>query len=466
MHSKTNHDNPFNTGERPMSSRRPFSLSRRQLLLAAGGMAATAVTGTRGWANNMPEVRDPRATSGDTRHEPAWEERLTLTVGPNKADIVGNNDKAIQAAVDYVVRLGGGTVHVLPGRYPLRNSIFLRKGVRLLGSGPDSVLFKQPSHETVLAADSDWFDQEVTLENADGFNVGDGVILETKNPHTQGVDILSRTLIARSGNRFKLDRALRKNFWTMTTPTVSSRFAMITAEETSGFAVENIALDGNRDNNANINGNYAGALWFQDCNDIALKQLDVRNYNGDAISFQICHDVSVEDCEIHNNADLGLHPGSGSQRPRMRNNSVSGSNIGIFFCWGVKYGLAENNRLSENNYGVSIGHHDDENLVTENIIKGSHINGLVFRPERGEGFTAKGNQIVNNQILDSGGDAGIAVDVQGVTANNSLIRNTIRETRGPAQRTGIQLGEEVGAMELVENTVEGFATAVNDLRKA
>ena len=170
-------------------------------------------------------------------------------------------------------------------------------------------------------------------------------------------------------------------------------------------------------------------------------------------------------CEIHNNADLGLHPGSGSQRPCMRNNWVSGGNIGIFFCWGVKYGLAENNHLAENNYGVSIGHRDDENVVRNNDIRNSHINGLIFRPERGEGFTAKGNRVEKNRIADSGGDNGVAVDVQGVTANNSLIGNTITESRGPAQRTGIKLGEEVGAMELVDNAIEGFATPIADFRK-
>ena len=440
-------------------------LGRRQWLAAVGGGALSAVAAGRATAVDMPPVLTPRATSGDRVHEPDWEQGLTLTVGQDQADIVGKNDKAIQAAVDYVARLGGGTVHVLPGTYRLRNSIFLRKGVRLLGSGTDSVLVKEPSHETVLAADSDWFDQEVTLANPDGFQVGDGVILETKNPHTKGTDILCRTLVARSGNRFKLDKALRKNFWTMMEPTISSRFAMIKAEEDGDFTVENIALDGNRDNNANINGNYAGALWFQDCHDIHLRGLDVRNYNGDAISFQICHDVTVEDCEIHNNADLGLHPGSGSQRPCMRNNWVSGGNIGIFFCWGVKYGLAENNHLAENNYGVSIGHRDDENVVRNNDIRNSHINGLIFRPERGEGFTAKGNRVEKNRIADSGGDNGVAVDVQGVTANNSLIGNTITESRGPAQRTGIKLGEEVGAMELVDNAIEGFATPIADFRK-
>ncbi len=441
-------------------------LTRRNLLLSASGAAAAAFLPRAGVATPMPEVRTPRATSGDTAHSPNWEERLTITVGPDKADIAGTTDRAIQAAVDYVVRLGGGTVQVLPGTYTLRNSIFLRQGVRLLGSGPDSLLFKEESQETTLADDSDWYDQEITLVNPDGFQVGDGIILETKNADTGGVDVLRRTLVARSGSRFKLDKALRANFWTASAPTVTARFPMITAEEQTHFAVENIALDGNRANNANINGNYAGALWFQDCANITLTGLHVRDYNGDAISFQICHDVVVENCDLVNNADLGIHPGSGSQRPRIANNRVSDSTYGIFFCWGVKYGLAEANTITRCNYGVSIGHHDDENLIINNDISASPINGLQFRPERGEGFTAKGNRFENNRITDSGGDAGVAVDVQGVTANNSLLRNTIKETRGPAQRIGIQFGPESGAMELVENVIEGFATPVNDLRKA
>lgn len=449
-----------------MKSPNAHTLNRRQILQAAACLVAgSAALPALSRATPMPQVRLPRATSGDSVSEPNWDERLTITVGPGKADIAGTTDRAIQAAVDYVVRLGGGTVQVLPGRYTLRNSIFLRQGVRLLGSGPDSLLFKKESQETALADDSDWYDQEITLVNPDGFQIGDGVILETKNADTGGVDVLRRTLVARSGNRFKLDKALRANFWTASAPTVTARFPMITAEEQTHFAVENIALDGNRANNANINGNYAGALWFQDCGNITLTGLHVRDYNGDAISFQICHDVVVENCELVNNADLGIHPGSGSQRPRMVNNRVTDSTYGIFFCWGVKYGLAEANTITRCNYGVSIGHHDDENLIINNDIVASPVNGLNFRPERGEGFTAKGNRFENNRITDSGGDAGIAVDVQGVTANNSLIRNTIKETRGPAQRIGIQFGPESGAMDLVENVIEGFATPVNDLRK-
>src|SRR5262245_1763864 len=117
-------------------------------------------------ADDRPPVTDPRATSGDTASEPEWAKRLTITVGPDKADLVGDTDKVIQAGVDYVARLGGGTVKILPGTYKLRNSIFLQSNVRLLGSGAETVLVKEPSATTKLAADSDWYDQEITLENA------------------------------------------------------------------------------------------------------------------------------------------------------------------------------------------------------------------------------------------------------------------------------------------------------------
>src|SRR5262245_49602487 len=85
-------------------------------------------------AEERPVVTQPRATSGDTAVEPDWAQQLTVTVGPQDADIIGATDKSIQAGVDYVARLGGGTVKILPGTYRLRNSIFLQSKVRLLGA--------------------------------------------------------------------------------------------------------------------------------------------------------------------------------------------------------------------------------------------------------------------------------------------------------------------------------------------
>src|SRR2546428_410525 len=77
-------------------------------------------------AAERPTVSLARATSGDTVIEPDWSQRITITVGLANADIVGATDRALQAAVDYVTRLGGGTVRVLPGTYRLRNAVYLQ----------------------------------------------------------------------------------------------------------------------------------------------------------------------------------------------------------------------------------------------------------------------------------------------------------------------------------------------------
>lgn len=442
-------------------------LSRRKLLAGSLAAAGTVLFGRhRGSAEERPQVTYPRATSGDDVVEPNWKERITITVGVRDADLVGTTEKALQAAVDYVARLGGGTVKILPGTYKLRNAVYLASGVRLLGSGDDSVLVKEPSITTRLAVDSDWFDQEVTLEDGSGFRVGDGVCLRTKNPHHGGENVLKRTLVARDGNRFKLDKPLRENFWLMGGSTCSTLFPILSGEFVKHVVIENLALDGNRAKNENLDGNYAGCIFLQDCSQIAIRSVTARNYNGDGMSWQICHDVTVENCRSHGHAGLGLHPGSGSQRPVIRNNRLENNDIGLFFCWGVKYGLAEGNQIDgSKSYGISIGHRDTENLIVSNVVKSSGKAGVLFRPERGKDFAPHRNRLEKNRIVDSGAEAGIAIDVQGETQEVTIAGNDIRDTRGPAQRVGIRLGVETKQIKLEKNQFAGLMTEVEDLSR-
>src|SRR4051812_3765178 len=107
---------------------------RRRFLLASSGLLAGLASSEHTWADDRLPTTNSRATSGDPV-EPDWEKRLTITVGPAKADLVGTDHKVLQAAVDYVARLGGGTVHVLPGIYHLRNAVYLQSKVRIVGSG-------------------------------------------------------------------------------------------------------------------------------------------------------------------------------------------------------------------------------------------------------------------------------------------------------------------------------------------
>jgi hypothetical protein len=419
--------------------------------LATAFALATALT-----AAERPPVTAPRATSGDAVAEPNWEQRLTVTVGPEKADLVGANDRALHAAVDYLTRLGGGTVKILPGTYRMRNAVYLQSKVRLIGSGADCVLIKEPSVTSKLAADTDWYDQEITLADAAGFEVCDGITLFAKDKPKAGRTVVKRTLVARSGNRFKLDRAPRENFWQLGEARAATLFPLLSGENISDIVIENLTLDGNREKNENLDGNYAGCIFLQDCNRIAIRGVTARNYNGDGISWQICHDVIVENCASLNNTGLGLHPGSGSQRPVIRNNRIEDNNIGIFFCWGVKYGLAEKNRLIGNRVGVSIGHRDTDNLVCHNEILRSKETAVLFRPERGKEFAGNRNRIEHNRIVDTGGEKAVAIDVQGATESVVITENEIVETREPAQRLAVRLGKETRDIQFRNNTVKGF----------
>lgn len=439
--------------------------SRRDLLSAAA-IGIVSLPSKAFSDDSRPAVTNPRATDGDHQHEPKWDEQLTITVGQSAADIIGRDDKAIQAAVDYVARFGSGTVKILPGLYRLRNAVHLPSKIRLLGSGSDSILTKIASETVELADDSDWYDQEITLSKSAGFRIGDGVVLQAKNPHDGGDQVIKRTLVARSGNRFKLDDGLRENLWLSQVPTCSSLFPLLTSENHSDILIEDLTLDGNHENNANFDGNYGGNIFLQDCNRITIRNVESRNYNGDGISFQVCHDVIVENCFVHGNRGNGLHPGSGSQRPLMRGNRLEQNNIGLFWCWGVKYGLAENNTVLQNaSYGMSIGHNDTDNVMRANQISDSGKTGILFRDEnRGINFWANRNIVEDNRIINSGQADGVGIDILGRTKDVTIRRNTIQETRAPMNRVGIRINESVERLTLDQNSVDGFSQAIVDAR--
>lgn len=286
--------------------------------------------------------------------------------------------------------------------------------------------------------------------------MGDGVCLRATDAKTGVNTVLKRTLTARSGNRFKLDKPLRENLWQMNNATCSTLFPLFSGELVDDIRIENLVLDGNREKNAELDGNYAGCIFLQDCNRIHISGVTTRNNQGDGVSWQICHDVIVENCVSENNKNLGLHPGSGSQRPIIRNNTIRGNDIGIFFCWGVKYGLAENNHIEGNRIGISIGHRDTDNLITSNSILASKLNGVLFRPERGSDFAGHRNQIVNNTFVDNAPEAGAVIDIQGGTESITILDNKFKETRGGKSRVSVKKGADTKNIVIQRSTNQGL----------
>ena len=411
--------------------------------------------------------------SGTTRSEVATNrpmrdrQEMVLTVGQSEGDLQGKDDKVIQAGVEYLHRLGGGTLRILPGVYELRNAVHLRPNITLQGSGETTVLRKTDSVVTRLSRDSDWFEYGVRVNDPTGFVPGGGIMLRTKTgPGEWQYDVLRATIVAVQGDVVFLDRLTTENFWIEKEATAATIFPILTAENVDDVEIRDIVLDGNRDGNEHINGNFAGAVFIQSCNRWRFTNVTARHYNGDGFSFQVCDDIEFEDCRALDNAGLGFHPGSGSQRPVFRHCTARGNSLGLFFCWSVSDGRAENCILSENDrYGISIGHRDTDNVINACTIERNGEVGILFRQEADEFRGGHRNRIESCTIRDNGTKGrGTGIDIRGQT-HDVMVRNTrLGNVTGQNQKVGIRIGRQAQGITLEDNAFENCPTDIEDLR--
>jgi len=394
-------------------------------------------------------------------------QNMLLTVGQTEGDLRGNDDKVIQAGIEYLHRLGGGTLAVLPGVYNLRNAIYLRPNITLRGSGEETILRKAGSVVTALARDSDWFEYGVQVAQTKGFLPGCGIMLRSKTgPGDWQYDVLCATVTAVEGDVIFLDRLTKENFWLEKDATAATIFPILTAENVDDVVIENIVLDGNREENEHVNGNFAGGVFIQHCNRWSFRNVTSQNYNGDGFSFQVCDDVRFLNCKAINNADLGFHPGSGSQRPVFQKCSAMGNSEGIFFCWSVSDGLTEDCILAQNSrYGISIGHRDTDNVIQRCTIERNGQVGILFRDETNEFRSGSRNRIENCIIRDNGSkEQGIGIDIQGKTADITVRNTRFENSAGKNQNIGIRIGQQAQRITLQDNTFENCPATIKDLR--
>ena len=387
---------------------------------------------------------------------------LTLTVGQNSGDLRGNDDKILQAGADYLQRLGGGILHILPGEYTMRNALFLHPNLTLRGAGENTVLKKTPSSSTPLVLDSDWYENQIRVEDASPFSAGCGIMLRGyKNGGLQNV--VRDTVVGIEGNLLSLSQRLYKNFWLEEEATAATLFPILTAaEHTDDVCVEDLVLDGNMADNEEINGNYAGAVFIQRCHRYTFRNVVARNYNGDGFSFQICDDVRFENCRADNNANLGFHPGSGSQRPVFNNCVAHGNSQGIFFCWGVTHGLVDNCTLSGNrDYGISIGHRDTDNHIVRSTIVDNEKVGLLFRQPLSEFRGGHRTLVELTTIRDNGFAAdGVGIDVVGTTYDIEIRDNCIADSGQGRQKIGIRVSPQARDVNSVNNQFENLSEEI------
>ena len=392
-----------------------------------------------------------------TRMHSAMKDLPLIKVGHADADIIGGDHRALQAAVDYVAGLGGGIVEIGPGEYLMRDSLHLRSFVTVRGTPGKTVLRKADGAESPLALDGDFGEEQITVVNPKGFEVGCGVAVWSSRAN--GFHVTVARITGRKGNTFSIDRPLNADCMVSDDAKAATSFPVVSGYDLEGVRVEHLIIEGNREHNAPLDGCRGAGIFLYRGFGTVIEGCQVRHFNGDGISFQQSNDVKVTECVSEDNASLGIHPGSGSQRPTVRK-CIARNNggDGLFLCWRVRHGLFEDNVLEANHgNGISIGHKDSDNLLQRNQVRGNHADGVLFRDES-LGMAAHRNRLEDNLIENNGMDHDVAgIRIRGPTQDIILTRNRIRDTRpidAQRQTLGIQLEKKVGSVTLDQNPIE------------
>ena len=362
---------------------------------------------------------------------------FVISVGPEAADIVGCTNREIQQAVDRAAERGGGTVQLLAGTYDMADSLHLRSGVRVVGEGQGTVLRKAPSVSSALSADLGYGHYDVSLADPDLFTPGMGVHIH--DDRSGGFYDTVATLTWREGDRFGITRMLVHDYGRQFNARASSLFPVISGYDLEGASVEDLSIDGNKEQNAPLNGCRGGGVFLLQAHNVALRRLRIVHYNGDGISFQQCRNALVEACRLEGMTGLGLHPGSGSTGAILRGNVCRGNGSdGIFYCLRVSYSLCQGNTIENNGgYGISIGQRDTEHLVRGNTIRHNARAGVYFR-EADEVMAGSRNLLEGNRLEGNCLQEGLAeIEIAGGNAR--------RADRRQRPATGVAGGADAGS---------------------
>ncbi|HEX2746528.1 MAG TPA: right-handed parallel beta-helix repeat-containing protein, partial [Verrucomicrobiales bacterium] len=290
------------------------------------------------------------------RMHSAMKDLPRITVGQANADITGTDNRALQAAVEYIAALGGGTVEIGPGTYLMRDSLHLRPNVTVRGVKDRTILRKADAVSSPLVRDGDFGEEQATVKNPAGFDVGCGVAVWDKN--AGGFHTTVARITGRNGNTFSFDKPLNADCMAADAGTAATVFPVISGYDLEGCRIDSLTIDGNKDHNPPLNGCRGGGIFLYRGFGTVIEDCAVQDFHGDGISFQQSNDVIVRRCVSRANTGLGLHPGSGSQRPLIEKcTATANGEDGLFLCWRVRHGTFQDNLLEGNaRYGISIGH--------------------------------------------------------------------------------------------------------------
>jgi len=387
-------------------------------------------------------------------------EKVVITVGESSGDLTGGTNRAIQAAIDYVSYLGGGTVRLTEGVFRLESTIHLRSGVKLEGSPGRTVLQQCEERMSAITADADLHENQVSVEHPDLFPVGQTVTIR-KAADSMGFGDTVAVVTGKNGSVLYLDRELHATVLLAHGGIVTTQTPMLSGYNCRGIEIRNLIIEGNRSNPTLANGCRCAGIFLFDAHDVSIEGCAVRNYNGDGISYQHCSSVRVASCECVRNGGKGIHPGSGTVGTQIVHSAFNENGMdGIFLCWRVQDSVVEHNEAVGNGAsGFSIGHKDVRNAIRYNRFAGNRYYGMFFRNE-GDPMAANYNRVEGNTIEDNGSEpmGYVGIRMRGHTHHVELVGNRIAFSKAPPDRTiGICMEGHTRDIHLENNEFVGCA---------
>lgn len=388
-------------------------------------------------------------------------ERPTVTAGHGAADLPGETNVCLQAAVDYVAGLGGGVVEITAGRYVMRNSLHLRPRVTVRGAGARTVLVKAPMVTSPVTAHLGYGHYDVSVAEPQKFPVGTGIHIQ--DDRSGGFYTTCATVIYRDGDRLGISRFLNHDYHPGQNAVVRSVFPVVSGCGAHDARIVALAVDGRAEENGHLNGCRGGGVFLILSDRVAVRDVTVREFNGDGISFQQCRDVRLQDCRCDRNLGHGFHPGSGSTGMTMRRLVAARNGAdGLYYCLRANHGLMERCAFIGNSrHGVSIGGRDTDHLIRNCQMQENGGSGVHFRPA--DAVMAPSRNTIEDCLIEANGrgagdgadrpaEVNVASPVEGVVFR----RNTIRPAEPvPAHWAGIRIGAEVRGLTLEGNGIDG-----------
>lgn len=188
---------------------------------------------------------------------------ITISVGPEGSDVVSTDSLALQKGLDQVLAKapgGGGVLLIRPGTYTMYNSLIPRGPVTIRGAGTTTILKKAPQYitalETPLAADA----VELELKDIGPIKPSWGLTLFMPGAWAASI----RTVVAVTGNRVSIDRprnqeAIGPQGDLDSGTRVQTSFPLVQLISVEGVVIEDLVLDGNLTENANMDVEGCGS---------------------------------------------------------------------------------------------------------------------------------------------------------------------------------------------------------------